>query len=792
MDNNKTVVEDNAMDLFMAGHFLQWLRAFPEAPAQLTFADLTNGVFLHNILQNFDAAFTTPKTVHPHPKNFHDRVTNIEALVKNLKSYYEDVLGQTLVVKLPDTLAICHEPPVEKSLQEMDKLLLLILGAAVQCSQKEELIKSIQLLPVETQKDFVPQITKITENAVEFGIWNKDLDDPQELKDSQWTDLYQLLVKHLRNLVLERDQFSHQIVEITLASPSATQETNGITPEKNHLALEVSEFKAKVRKLNQCLEEKTEALSECKEEMERTHAKYAKLRQENLELTHEARAARALRDELDIQRERANKVHLLETELQSYKDKMSQMGSLKCRIEEVREENKILVETKEMLEDQLESSRKRCAQIMSIEQELFKYKAELHNCQLESENDKKRIEELEAENLQLQMSSKSSISESQSILAEMENIRNRGGQTDTNILTEQLGEGISKIHKLEYELKLDKFRAGANRMLELETENKKLSLTIQQLQKSSAKDVEANASLQSELRVFENKSQQYEQKISALKEAEVEFRIEKETEIENLNKQVDSMKKRQERSNNEQMANLEDENKKMVKEVTLLETKVNKLERENKQTAKKLVEAKEVAEKVEDYTKDRERLKSELEALRKENDELNLIKDSHDTLLNSAEEIHTLNKKLIKIEEEKTNLFKDNMKLKQESSRNAKNQEIIKTNLNKIQQLENERDDLRDTINKLNIKVETLMQSNAKLEEHEQELAQLKLENKTLQRSNTSLQRKVDEVSTQSASFESENQKFAKTIENFKNTARSVETLEKEIYELESSKDELG
>ena len=36
------------------------------------------------------------------------------------------------------------------------------------------------------------------------------------------------------------------------------------------------------------------------------------------------------------------------------------------------------------------------------------------------------------------------------------------------------------------------------------------------------------------------------------------------------------------------------ENKKMVKEVTLLETKVNKLERENKQTAKKLVEAKEV------------------------------------------------------------------------------------------------------------------------------------------------------------------------------------------------------
>ena len=66
----------------------------------------------------------------------------------------------------------------------------------------------------------------------------------------------------------------------------------------------------------------------------------------------------------------------------------------------------------------------RCAQIMSIENELYKYKTELHNAQLESESDKKRIDELEEENLQLQMSSKSSISESQSILAEMENMKN--------------------------------------------------------------------------------------------------------------------------------------------------------------------------------------------------------------------------------------------------------------------------------------------------------------------------------------------------------------------------------
>ena len=197
----------------------------------------------------------------------------------------------------------------------------------------------------------------------------------------------------------------------------------------------------------------------------------------------------------------------------------------------------------------------RCAQIMSIENELYKYKTELHNAQLESESDKKRIDELEEENLQLQMSSKSSISESQSILAEMENMKNFNPSQDTNILTEQLGEGMTRIHRLELELKrlrqenedlkLDKFRADANKMLALETENKKLSLSIAQLQKTNAKDVENNANMQQEVRSYEKQSHQLEQKMAALKEAEEQYKIEKETIIENLNKQVDSMKKRQ-------------------------------------------------------------------------------------------------------------------------------------------------------------------------------------------------------------------------------------------------------
>ena len=80
---------------------------------------------------------------------------------------------------------------------------------------------------------------------------------------------------------------------------------------------------------------------------------------QNLELAQEARAAKAFRDELDIIKERANKVDRLEAEMQRYKDKVADIDFFKSRVDELREDNRILIETKDMLEEQLASARKR-------------------------------------------------------------------------------------------------------------------------------------------------------------------------------------------------------------------------------------------------------------------------------------------------------------------------------------------------------------------------------------------------------------------------------------------------
>ena len=64
--------------------------------------------------------------------------------------------------------------------------------------------------------------------------------------------------------------------------------------------VEMAESKAKLRKLRQQLEEKTEQLAESKEELEKLTDITTKLKAENLELCQDARAAKTYRYEKSL------------------------------------------------------------------------------------------------------------------------------------------------------------------------------------------------------------------------------------------------------------------------------------------------------------------------------------------------------------------------------------------------------------------------------------------------------------------------------------------------------------
>merc|ERR1712038_1529771 len=400
-----------------------------------------------------------------------------------------------------------------------------------------------------------------------------------------------------------------------------------------------------------------------------------------------------------------------ETEIQVYKDKISQSESLKSRMEEIREENKILVETKDMLEDQLQVSRKRCQQIIGLENELYICKSELGNCQIELESVKNSNIQLTEENSALQMSSKNSMSESQSLMAEMQMIKDTGrGNNDTNIMSEQLSKDTARMHRLELDnqrlksdiedLKMNGIKEQSEKCLKLERENKCQALTIKQLQETHAKDADNTVSLQGELNQVVTKSQQMEQIVETLKQNEAQTRVEKDMIIENLNKEIESLRKRQEQTLNEQLRFLEEENKKLVKDKTISETRLTKVEYENRQFLRKLKESEACLEKADDAMKEKEKAIKQVESLSREIDQMSNLKEAKDSfaLKDMEEDKLKLSKSNEKLRNELSTLFAENSKMKMDIHKANKKVESLKNENKKLALMELERDDLLDKV----------------------------------------------------------------------------------------------
>lgn len=176
----------------------------------------------------------------------------------------------------------------------MRLLLTLLLGAAVQCPNKQFFISNIKELDLDTQHAIVELIKQVTDNQ-SLVLTNDSLDHltPQQM--------YQ----HIVRIARERDKFQSNWISCLAANEAAeaksasdTAQSHGASggaaqasggsvaaasataTDNNHLAVELADLKSKLRRFRQELEEKSEAYIEVKEDLEHTHMQYEKLRVE--------------------------------------------------------------------------------------------------------------------------------------------------------------------------------------------------------------------------------------------------------------------------------------------------------------------------------------------------------------------------------------------------------------------------------------------------------------------------------------------------------------------------------
>nr|XP_019575264.1 PREDICTED: girdin isoform X5 [Rhinolophus sinicus] len=818
------------LEQFMTSPLVTWVKTFgPLAAGNGTNLDeyvaLVDGVFLNQVMLQINPKSESQRVNKKVNNDASLRIHNLSILVRQIKFYYQETLQQLIMMSLPNVLIIGKNPFSEQGTEEVKKLLLLLLGCAVQCQKKEEFIERIQSLDFDTKAAVAAHIQEVTHN--QENVFDLQWMEVTDMSQEEIEPLLKNMALHLKRLIDERDEHSETIIELSEerdglhflphASSSAQSPCGSPgmkrTESRQHLSVELADAKAKIRRLRQELEEKTEQLLDCKQELEQMEIELKRLQQENMNLISDARSARMYRDELDALREKAIRVDKLESEVSRYKERLHDIEFYKARVEELKEDNQVLLETKTMLEDQLEGTRARSDKLHELEKENLQLKAKLHDMEMERDMDRKKIEELMEENMTLEMAQKQSMDESLHLGWELEQISRTSELSEAP--QKSLGHEVneltsSRLLKLEMENQsltktveelrstMDSAEGNTSKILKIEKENQRLSKKVEILEHEIIQEKQSLQNCQNLSKDLMKEKAQLEKTIETLREnSERQVKI-LEQENEHLNQTVLSLRQRSQISAEARVKDIEKENKILHESIKETSSKLSKIEFEKRQIRKELEHYKEKGERAEELENELHHLEKENELLQKKITNLKITCEKIEALEQENSELERENRKLKKRLDSFKNLSfqlesleKENSQLDEENLELRRNVESLKCASMKMAQLQLENKELESEKEQLKKGLELMKASFKKTERLEVSYQGLDTENQRLQKALENSNKKIQQLESELQDLEMENQTLQKNLEELKISSKRLEQLEKENKSLEQETSQL-
>ncbi|XP_028458817.1 girdin isoform X5 [Perca flavescens] len=816
------------LEQFMLTPLVCWVKTVGQATlvdgTQLSeYIELVDGIYLNEIMLEINPKATVQRTNKKVNNDSTLRIQNLSILIRQIKAYYQETLQQLVMMPLPNMLVLGRNPLSEQGLEEMKKLLLLLLGCAVQCEKKEEYIERIQTLDFDTKAAIASHIQEVThnqENVVDMQ-WLESGEMPPEDLDS----LSRNLAFHLKRLVDERDTQLETIVELTQErdcvqlsplAPCPTQSPGDSpsirrTESRQHLSVELADAKAKIRRLRQELEEKSEQLLDTRQELENMEVELKRLQQESYQLLSDARSARAYRDELDALREKAIRVDKLESELSRYKERLHDIEFYKARVEELKEDNQVLLETKSMLEEQLDASRTRSDKLHLLEKESLQLKSKIHDLEMERDMDRKRMEELLEENLVLEMAQKQSMDESLHLGWELEQLSKTPDLTEAP--QKSLGEEVneltsSRLLKLEKDnqtlLKtVEELRGAASqdtvtKLAKVSQENQRLNQKLEQLGSELTADRESLLSAESLNTDLMKEKALLEKTLETLRENSERQLKGLEQENKHLSQTVSSLRQRCQVGAEARVKDVEKENRVLHESICETTAKLNKMEFERKQLRKELEVVKEKGERAEELEIQIQKLERDNDSLQKKVANLGITCEKVSSLEKENTELEAEGRRLKKKLDTLKNmafqleaLEKENSQLEQENLELRRSAEILRSAGAKAAQLEAENRELESERSQMKRSLELLKASSKKTERLEVSYQGLDTENQRLQKALENSSKKIQQLEAELQEVETENQTLQRNLEELKISSKRLEQLEQENKTLEQESSQL-
>ncbi|XP_061786433.1 coiled-coil domain containing 88A isoform X1 [Nerophis lumbriciformis] len=405
------------MEDFMESAVVQWVQLFEKMvaaekgvpvymegshDAKNCYLRLTNGIFLNEVMRIIDP---NPRVERLHDSQTDDcmqRIQNFSILNRHLRAFYQEDLQQLILMPLPNVAILGQDPLTEAAVEELRRLLLLLLGCAVQCEHKETFIQQIQSLDFDTQAELASCIQQVTQ-------------DPRSVLPLQWEELLEVegadlklvfssMAKHIQSMLAQRDTHLERLAELRREREAHTDSPLGVHSEEplQGLALQLADSKARVRRLKQQLDDKGDQLLDYKQEIHMMEEEIKKLQKKSRSLQNEARVMRAMRDELDCVRERAARAEHLQHEVQSCKQRLHGLEMTRTQLKEQQQLCAALQETKGLLEGQLADARARCSSLRELEKDNLLLRQRMMDVEAERDTERQRVDELLEMNISLE------------------------------------------------------------------------------------------------------------------------------------------------------------------------------------------------------------------------------------------------------------------------------------------------------------------------------------------------------------------------------------------------------
>ncbi|XP_060037185.1 protein Daple isoform X3 [Erinaceus europaeus] len=721
-----------------------------------------------------------------------------------------------------------------KSMEEIKKVLLLVLGCAVQCERKEEFIERIKQLDIETQAGIVAHIQEVTHNQENvFDLQWLELPDvaPEELET-----LSRNMVFHLRRLIDERDECTELIMDLTQerdylqaqqppsplgasSAESTPSPTSSLSSEdKQHMAVELADSKARLRRARQELEEKTEQLVDTRHEVDQLVLELQKVKQENSQLAADARSARAYRDELDALREKAAREERLEMELVRCREKLHDVDFYRARMEELREDNIILIETKAMLEEQLVAARARGDRVHELDKENLQLRSKLRDLELDRDTDKKRIEELLEENMVLEMAQKQSMNESAHLGWELEQLSKNADLSDASRksfvfeLNECASSRILKLEKENQSLQstiqglrdaaLAQEESGL-RCEELRKENQQLSKKIEKLQSQLEREKQSTQDLETLSEELIREKEQLQGDMETLKADRARQIKDLEQEKDHLNQAVWALREwsqvgardLEKESKAQQQSAPEPVTEPAMEPALEPSNQLGQLERELEQARETAARAEALEAELRNLEQEKEQLAARVSSLQTATEKADALERES---LGLALENRQLRKSLDTLQNvslQLEGLERDNRQLDQENLELRRMVETLRFTGAKLAQMERENQELEREKEELRRGVERLKALGKKSERLELSYQSVNAENLRLQQSLDSGGQKAQALEQELRELEAEHQAVRRELEALRQAHRQLElaqqdqrALEQDVAQLEKDK----